>query len=304
MNQLFLKFINYIYKLNYKFFLKNKMSKYNVKSIEDTIYNIKYNNKSISRFGDGEFSFILKKNKKIKFEQNSDKLSEQLKRVLLSNNENVLIGLPEQFRKLGLFSKDLDDFYIYIFNKFSRPNSNIFKYLDTSKIYYNTEFTRVYLDYVNKRKSEQLFKSIRDIWKDKDVLLIEGEYTRFGVGNNLLSSASSVSRIECPSVNAFSKYNEILICAKDFLLKNNEKRYITLIALGPTATILAYDLGSIGYQSIDIGHLDLEYEWYLMRAKKRINIPDRYVNEVNGGNKNIKEVKNEKYLKEIKKKIL
>jgi len=30
--------------------------------------------------------------------------------------------------------------------------------------------------------------------------------------------------------------------------------------LGPTTTVLAYDLYKNGYQAIDIGHVDLEHE--------------------------------------------
>ncbi|MBW7986337.1 DUF1792 domain-containing protein [Lactobacillus helveticus] len=35
------------------------------------------------------------------------------------------------------------------------------------------------------------------------MLIIEGKYSRSGEGNNLFSNANSVSRIICPSKNAF-----------------------------------------------------------------------------------------------------
>ena len=35
-----------------------------------------------------------------------------------------------------------------------------------------------------------------------------------------------------------------------------------LLALGPTATVLAYDLSKLGYQAIDIGHLpNCYWQW-------------------------------------------
>ena len=55
-----------------------------------------------------------------------------------------------------------------------------------------------------------------------------------------------------------------------------------LIALGPTATVLAYDLAKQGYWALDIGHLDLEYEWYLI-GEGYSQIPGKYNNEVLGG---------------------
>ena len=60
--------------------------------------------------------------------------------------------------------------------------------------------------------------------------------------------------------------------------KLNENRLI-LIALGPTATILSYDLYKLGYQSIDIGHVDIEYEWFIRNCTKVVEIENKYVNE-------------------------
>ena len=81
-------------------------------------------------------------------------------------------------------------------------------------------------------------------------------------------------------------------------MKVNKNRLI-LIALGPTATILAYDLYKLGYQAIDIGHADIEYEWYLRKAKNRIKIKNKYVNEAKGGRKNITKIKDKNYYKQI-----
>lgn len=56
---------------------------------------------------------------------------------------------------------------------------------------------------------------------------------------------------------------------------------IVLLAIGLTATVLSYDLADNGFQVIDIGHLDVEYQWYLMQAKKKMPLENRTtVNEV------------------------
>ncbi len=52
-----------------------------------------------------------------------------------------------------------------------------------------------------------------------------------------------------------------------------------MIALGPTATVLAYDLAKSNYWAIDIGHVDVEYMWMLQKAKNKIPIKGRYVAE-------------------------
>ena len=43
-----------------------------------------------------------------------------------------------------------------------------------------------------------------------------------------------------------------------------------IVVLGPTATILAYDLAKAGYQALDIGHLGKAYDW--LKRKEEIVI--------------------------------
>ena len=48
--------------------------------------------------------------------------------------------------------------------------------------------------------------------------------------------------------------------------------------------MLAYDLAKKGYQAVDIGHFDIEYEWYLRGVKEhKVIIEGKYINEVAGG---------------------
>ena len=108
------------------------------------------------------------------------------------------------------------------------------------------------------------------------LLIVEGAQTRMGMGNDLFQGAKSIKRILCPSENAYSKYNEILEscleCPRNFLV---------IIALGATATVLAYDLAKNGFQALDLGHVDLEYEWYTRKAEKKIKIKNKFDKEIN-----------------------
>jgi glycosyltransferase family protein len=120
----------------------------------------------------------------------------------------------------------------------------------------------------------------------REVLFVEGEKTRLGVGNDLFSNTKSIRRIICPPKNSFRVYDKIL----DTVLKF-DKNILILISLGPTATVLAYDLSSYGYQAVDIGHADIQYELFLRRAKNIIQIPFKFVNEYNSGrNENVGKV--------------
>lgn len=214
----------------------------NVKSMDETIEKVKNENYSICRYGDGEFKVILDKGNG--FQESNEKLANRLKEILLSNDEHILIGLPDVFKRLNMYNEQAQSFWndYLIYNRL-----NIYKILDKNKIYYNAFFTRPYMDWRNKSKSKEWFNKIISIWDNKDIAIIEGEGTRLGVGNDLFNNTKSIVRIIAPSKNAFSRYEEILNESKDL-----DKNKLILIALGQTATVLAYDLSKLGYQAIDI----------------------------------------------------
>lgn len=165
----------------------------------------------------------------------------------------------------------------YWWKKFiNNYGKRIVPFLNEDKIYGNSFITRFYLGYENKsvKRNQSIVNSLKKIWDNKDLLIIEGRFSRLGVGNDLFGNAKSVQRILSPEKNAFRCYDAIFESAK---IHGKEK--IILIALGPTATILAYDLAKINYWAIDIGHIDIEYMWFLQGATQKIAIEGRHVNE-------------------------
>ena len=79
-----------------------------------------------------------------------------------------------------------------------------------------------------------------------------------------------------------------------------------LLSLGMTATVLAYDLAKLGYWAIDMGHLDIEYEWYLKgdnNMDKPLSVKGKFTNEAVGGNE-VGECTDAQYLNEIIYKVL
>ena len=43
-------------------------------------------------------------------------------------------------------------------------------------------------------------------------------------------------------------------------------------------------MAKLGIQTIDIGHVDIEYEWMKRKAINKIPIPGKYVNEARSDN--------------------
>lgn len=252
---------------------RSHFHKVKIKSLLETIDDILMHKKSISRYGDGELKMMLN-NEGIVFQSESPELSKRLNEVLNSELDNLIIGLPGPLcsvREEGLDSKF---FWIRFINLYGNLLS---QYLDPKRVYGNAGISRFYLGLKDKRLSMQILEKLKQIWNGKELLIIEGEFSRMGVGNDLFENAAGVSRLVCPAEDAFAKYHEILEAAKKY---GQDK--LILIALGPTATILSYDLAESGYWAIDIGHVDVEYMWMLSKAQTRIRVKGRMVVEVKG----------------------
>lgn len=228
------------------------------------------NRLSVSRFGDGELMII--RGKGWGFQKYNKELANRLAEVLKSNNPNIAICIPDVFRDQSRFVDFARNFWgnqvldnLYHWNKNTKKN----------KVYLDALFTRFYMDLNDKVNfPESSVCLVKQIWENLDLLIIEGKGSRLGYKNDLFDNAKSIERILCPAENAFSKYNEILE-----LSEKHAKNKLVLIALGMTATILSFDLAKKGFWAIDIGHIDIEYEWYKMKATSKVPIKYRYVNE-------------------------
>jgi len=268
----------------------NILSYLNILSREETLNEIINNKKSITRFGDGEFSLIFN-NKGIGFQKFDIEISKRLFDILNSDKKDLIIAIPRTFK----YYQNNDYWKNYIENH----KYNIIKSLDFNKVYGDAGITRFYWFQNNREEVINYINKLKLVWDKKDIIIIEGEKTRFGINNDLLNNTKSIQRILCPSKNAYEVYDKIY---NESLKISKEK--LILIALGPTATILAYDLHNAGYQAIDIGHADISYEWFLRNATQKIKIENKYVNEVKDGGKNIDDVTDKSYYDQILFKIL
>lgn len=260
-----------------------------VRSIEETLDKLNADNASISRFGDGEFLYIIDK-LSLPFQKYDPRLAEKMKNILVSNDPKILVGLP-----IGYYSLDnlKPESLLTWRSQIAWIYPRLRKFLDKNKTYYNAHMTRSYSGFVDKSKSKTYFEKLMKMWEGREVLLIEGEKSRLGVGNNLFGNAVKVERILAPMHHAFSQYDNLFSEA----LKHDKSKLV-LIALGPTATALSYDLAKEGYQAIDIGNADIEYEWYLRGATSKVKIEGKYTSEAIGG-RNVEDVADATYESQI-----
>lgn len=264
-----------------------------VLSVNHTLDLILKDNLSVIRFGDGEMSLIKKTD--LVFQQTDDELAKRLMEIIRQNLEGLLICVPGIFGKLEGFSKLAFRFALH--HQF-RYRQDWLALLSPTQIYGDTFITRPYLGYEPERRknSGEIFSKLFSTWRGKDVVLIEGAKSRVGVGNDMFKNAVSVARILCPPENAYSKYKEILHEA----LKVSKNKLI-LLALGPAAKVLGYDLFMAGYRVIDIGHADMEYEMYLRQESIQTKVKYKYFGEIK--ERDPEECADPEYLRQIMAKV-
>ena len=262
-----------------------------IKSVEETILKIEKEKCSIARYGDGEFNIMFGNN--IDFQRYDKHLAQKMKDILKSEHRDFLVGLPGElyyYKSQGL-KKETERYW----KRFRRYHHGaIGKLLRKNKIYYHASMTRFYYCYTDQTKGEKYARLLKQIWDKRKVLFVEGEKSRLGVGNDFFDNAERVTRILCPTNNAFNYYDEIIATIE----KNVDKDTLVLLALGPTATALAYDLYLKGYQAVDIGHVDIEYEWMRMGATSKVAVKGKYTNEAEDG-KIVEDMEDVTYKKQI-----
>lgn len=267
-----------------------------IMSPEQTLRYIEKHKCSIARYGDGEFDHILDL-KEEWFQARSHDLTERLTQVLNNKDKRLLLCIPRCFNTTKGCNEHAKTFWI----EWGKRDDHHKKIVDLIRLHTgqgylfgDSQITRPYIDWVDDKRAKKTFPMLKNLWADREVLLVEGEKTRLGVGNDLFDDAVSVRRILAPAIDAFKYYDKI----KETVIKNYHGELI-IMALGPTATVLAADFAMLNMQALDIGHIDIEYEWYLQGAKERVAIPGKFTNEAKDGRDGIVVCEDEIYSSQI-----
>ncbi len=255
---------------------------HNIRSDEETI-ELLLQGYSMARFGDGEYTLALEE-RGLRFQKLDLELSRRIREVIQNtDNDKLLVAIAEN-------AGDLTHYYDYAANVMHEYTYSHRKGLELliprDKVYSNTNITRFYVWHKDNLTdaAQKRADSLRQLWEGRDVIFVEGAETRLGVGNDYFENAASIRRIEGPPTSTYDRYNEIYEACMQA-----PKDALFLLAIGPCAGVLAYDLSKEERQAIDIGHLDMEYMWYKAGKGRRVPVKNKYNNEVSGGDK----VKNE-----------
>ncbi|MCM1307119.1 MAG: GT-D fold domain-containing glycosyltransferase [Butyrivibrio sp.] len=233
---------------------------------------------SMARFGDGEFSVIAGRIRHRFQTVEDERLASRLREVLNSDDGRLLIGLANNYGSLDKYTEQAKrEIRSYMRPEIRKEHMLL---LNTDKQYYDAYVTRPYVMYADNKTDApaKRFEQLKRIWDKRKCVFVEGSCTGLGVGNDLFDNAAKIHRILGPVQDAFLAYDKILECCTE-----QDKDSLFLLALGPTATVLAYDLCRAGYQAVDVGHVDLEYEWFLAGEGRRTEVGGKYNNELPGG---------------------
>lgn len=200
-----------------------------VLSRSESIDIIVRDNASVARYGDGEYK--LCRNKHLRFQQNSKELATRLREILYCDVPNFYAAVvPPNF---GMEQSEWRDTFAHNYRIVAklgnRPRLNAF----IRSVHYQSDINQM-----------------KRIWNQRRVTLITNKETKqVAVDCDLFANASQLDFISAPSAEAFGEYQSILERAKQ-----RPTDTLFLLALGPTATVLAYELHLCGYQGVDIGH--------------------------------------------------
>lgn len=232
-----------------------------VLNTSQTLKHLIDNNASIARFGDGELNLALGFN--IGFQTHTPALSTRLREILAHPSDHrLLVAIPEfnsqtnnQFNLFGQLS---------FWENFWRKKYPQLASCLLQPAYGNPNISR------SSVFAENSLAAIQKLWEGRQVVFVYGKGGRFQTQSSLFAGITGMEVVETPPVNAFETYDQILADCMEF---PEDRLYI--LACGPTATVLAYDLSQAGRQALDLGHLPNCYDEYLGRAGAPETLPLR-----------------------------
>jgi hypothetical protein len=185
----------------------------------------------------------------IHFQEYHPLLARRLREVLRAASDNFLVGIPN-FDALQIKTaarKRNWERYRLMFSHLIRRGAE-----------YHSAFVSRPASVVG-LESAEYFRSFEPLWDGRDVVLVHNNADT--VRHPLLSRARSLHHVACPPRNAFDHYDALLAESSAHLKSD----VLFLIAAGPTAGVLAWDLAQRGAQALDIGHLTNAYDEFLRK---------------------------------------
>lgn len=221
------------------------------KKTMDKIYNEKC---SICRYGDGEIYHLFRDNPKYGSggQSCSSEFRNKLINIFDNKNKKILIGFSGYFDHDDIIEKN----YIYKLSKGTE------RFIEKYKVKLLKEFpsilnTKLYsaeisrLQQLKEENKNYVINIFNKLFNENECIFIGNEHVINLIKKKYKNLFKKIEFIPAPKSNAYESYG--IIINEIFATKNITEKLI-LISLGPTATIMSFELAQQGYWTIDIGH--------------------------------------------------
>ena len=215
----------------------------------ETIQKIVSDGASIARYGDGELKLCIGRNQMS--QPPSPKIRKHMCAILKNDVHNLLVGIPRIYSKSNYPRQDKKKQEFW--KRYQRKTFvNLYR---EDKQYYSAFITRP--DSAQEIDCTEYWESVKQMWIQRRVILLQGSERRFHKELTLLDNAESLEIIYGPRKNAYKDLNKLI----DILMAY-PSTCLFILSLGPTATILAYEMAKRGRQALDLGHMGMFYAHY------------------------------------------
>ncbi len=219
-----------------------------VMSTTETLNMIIDDHKSIARLGDGELKLIMgyglgEKDSLNEYQVYNKELADKLKYILKNPHDNCLVCIDpfkDKYNDIQFYKNDLsywENFWLESFEKLNSFYNHNYKYGITT-FSRNTGFIE-----------NSLFK-FKQIWNNRKVIFVVGENSHWVDEPRLFDNIRTSKYIITKGKSSYDDYKNIISAIRKY-----DTNYLILLAIGPTSTVLSYELSKEGYQALDIGHM-------------------------------------------------
>lgn len=208
---------------------------------------------SLARIGDGEIKLMLEHS--CKGQQADPGLGKQLRRIAERGSDDaVLVGIPR------VYGSALRNHHKAAFwDRYATEERSAFY---RGRLYHSSFVTRP--DHFPVLDCPEFWALWRSIWQDRPVLYVKGCTTPEPRVPEMLDNACLVDPMPAPPRDAWAAHDALLADCRTWAAAHGDG--VVVLCLGPTATVLAAELGRLGHQACDLGHAP---SYYRDRGKLR-----------------------------------
>jgi hypothetical protein len=218
-----------------------------VRTNNETIDELIISKKSISRFGDGEYAICMYES--IPFQEKNISLTIRLHQILNNKNDKCLIAVLDpkktstyNYYWLQFWYENIEAICLMIKNKENLYNSTVSRELDNLNV-----------------------QSLKSIWTNRNIIFVTGKGSRFDNNHEIFQNIQSQFSVFGLAINAWNEYEKLF---KEVVIAcRNTENPLVICSLGPTATVLSYDLSLLDIQSLDLGHITNSFD-FIFNDKK------------------------------------